>query len=173
MARTVEVRPHPTKGRALHAQQAFPPGSVILYFTPLLLLPTLAAQGLVCTYCMKGGGGSPPRACTRCRAAYYCDAACQAADWRAAHAKECRAMQRVPEQRRGQLPSPARALMRALLVGRLGSAMEHLEGHVEQRRSGPRWKDMELMALAACEYAATGSAEDDVQRALELLCKVR
>lgn len=168
---TVEVRPHGTKGRALYATRAFAPASAILASTPLLQLPTLRQLTTVCAHCFRPGR---PRACTRCRSSFYCGAACQAADWAAAHSKECRALRRVPESRRAQLPTTVRALIRLLVVPGLARRLEPLEGHQARRRAGCPDNELDLMATAACSWAAGQEAgPEDVRRAVSLLCKVR
>lgn len=166
----VDVRPHPTKGRALYATRAFAAGATILPFTPLLLLPSLSHLSSVCSHCLKPGD---PRACSRCQAAYYCDAACQTAGWSTVHARECKPLQRVQAQGRHGLPTPVRALMQALLKPGIAQGLGALEGHAAMWRESGRWKDMEMMAMGASAFAGKGTVEADVQRALDFLCKVR
>lgn len=83
-------------------------------------------------------------------------------------------LRRIPEDNRPQLPTPARALMRTLLIDEVARAVDGLEGHVRTRRADQKgWADVELMARAACTFAGKGTEHDDIQRAAELLCKVR
>lgn len=243
-----EVRPHPTKGRALHAAAAFPPGAAVHVFAaPALLIPSLPHLALVCAHCLRPGN---PRACTRCRAAYYCDAACQAGAWAAGHARECKALRRrqgepqpqsasqsqsqsqssksqqkqkqkqtpgassrsndddsndtlddapssssasassssggaarrrpsagekVAGRSGAELPTPARALVQALLREDLADALDGLEGHAARRREqsgAAEWREMEIMAMAACAFAGKPVNEKEVRRAVDLLCKV-
>jgi len=172
---SISTRPHPTKGRALHATKPFKAGQVIAAFTPLLLLPTLSHLTTVCTYCLKA---SSPRPCSRCRAAYYCDARCQAAAWSAGHDKECVALvANVPSsKRRRQIPTPVRALVQILLSSASGNdlaaAVDGLEGHASQRRKTEGWADLEMMAMGACAFSGRGTREDVVRRAVDILCKV-
>ncbi|CAH0001190.1 unnamed protein product [Clonostachys byssicola] len=166
----VQVRPNPSKGRSLHATTSFPPGAVILAAQPLACLPTLSHLASRCSHCFELG---TPRACTRCRSAYYCDAACQRAAWQSVHKLECKALQRVPAERRGQLPTPVRLLLQVLLVEGIRDGVESLEGHVAARRARPGWRDVELMAMAACSYAGKGVDEATVRKAAEQLCKIQ
>lgn len=62
--------------------------------------------------------------------------------------------------------------MRLLVAEKLQDEVRDLEGHVEQRRRGGEWQDLELMALGASSMAGKGTAQEDVRRAIELLCKV-
>lgn len=169
----LEIRPHPTKGRGLYATKSFSPGAVILPFTPLVLLPTVSYLASVCSYCFRPGN---PRACSRCHAASYCDATCQAAAWKAVHARECKALRQgiKDESRRRMLPTPTKALMQALLCREIGDGLKDLEGLVLERKAagGDEWKDIEMMAMAACAFSGLGTAEGDVRRAAEMLCKV-
>ncbi|UNI15021.1 hypothetical protein JDV02_001594 [Purpureocillium takamizusanense] len=252
---SLEVRPHPIKGRALHATAAFRPGAVVHVFAaPALLLPTLPHLALVCAHCLRPGS---PRACTRCRAAYYCDPRCQADAWAAGHARECKALRRGRQQQQQQqrrssssqqkeptsksqvqspslspssgpsssstaaaaaaappssspkkdddaaatgtarppppptpsagekvagrsgaeLPTPARALVQALLRDDLARVLDGLEGHAarrrEQRSGAAEWRDMEIMAMAACAFAGKPVNDKEVRRAVDLLCKIQ
>ncbi|KAL7958210.1 hypothetical protein V8C34DRAFT_305115 [Trichoderma compactum] len=169
----LEIRPHPSKGRGLYATQSFSPGAVISPFTPLLLLPTVSHLSSVCSFCLRAGN---PRACSRCHAASYCDATCQAAAWKAVHSRECKALWRgiKDEGRRRQLPTPTRALIQALLCGEVGDGLDDLEGHVlEKKAEGDEWRDVEMMAMAACAFSGRGTAEELVRRAVEMLCKIQ
>lgn len=165
----IQVRPHATKGRALYAAQSFPPGSTILPFTPLILLPALSHLASVCAHCLKPG---TPRACSRCHAAAYCDSACQSAAWSAVHSKECKVLRRVAAQGRPGLPTPVRAVVQALLKSEIGDALQTLEGNVEAWRQSGRWADMEMMAMGASAFAGLGTTQENIQKAVGLLCKV-
>lgn len=166
----IQVRPHATKGRALYAAQSFTPGSTILPFTPLILLPALSHLASVCAHCLKPG---TPRACSRCHAAAYCDAACQSAAWSAVHSKECKVLRRVAAQGRPGLPTPVRAVVQALLKSEIGDALQTLEGNVEAWRQSGRWADMEMMAMGASAFAGLGTTQENVQKAVGLLCKIQ
>lgn len=163
----IEVRPHPTRGRGLYATRPFTPYEPIHGFTPLLSLPTLAHLSSVCTHCLRPG---QPRACTRCRAAFYCDAACQTADWAVAHGKECKALRGIAKDA-GALPTPVRALVQLLSRPDAAAQVSGLEGHVQARRRRPDWEDLGMMAMAACAFAGKRQGEGERQ-AVELLCKV-
>lgn len=179
---SVEVRPTSstsTKGRALISTKPIAPGSVILTLRPLILLPALSHLQSVCTYCLRPG---EPRACTRCRSAFYCGASCQRDHWKSGHARECKALGKVQAAGRGYLPTPVRLLMQVLLAkeggdgeggeGGLREKMDGLEGHVEAWKSGKKWEDVEMMATAACAYAGVGTEGGQVRKATDWMCKV-
>ncbi|KAM0471778.1 hypothetical protein ACHAPX_009171 [Trichoderma viride] len=170
----LQIRPHPTKGRGLYATQSFSPGQVIFPFAPLLLLPTISCLNIVCSYCLRPGN---PRACSRCHAASYCDATCQAAAWKAVHSRECKVLRQgiKDEDQRRRLPTPTRALIQAVLRKEIGDGLEALEGHVLEKKAaeGDEWKDIEIMAMAACAFSGKGTAEEDVRKAAEMLCKIQ
>ncbi|KAL7922705.1 SET domain-containing protein [Trichoderma austrokoningii] len=170
----LQIRPHPTKGRGLYATKSFSPGQVILPFTPLILLPTVSYLAIVCSHCLRPGN---PRACSRCHAASYCDATCQAAAWKAVHSRECKVLRQgiKDEDRRRRLPTPTRALIQAVLRKEIGDGLEDLEGHVLEKKAaeGDEWKDIEIMAMAACAFSGKGTAEEDIRKAAEMLCKIQ
>ncbi|KAM3445159.1 hypothetical protein NHJ13734_000683 [Beauveria thailandica] len=164
----VAIKSHKTKGRALHTTKTVAAGDVIAVFTPLLLLPSLSHLAAVCSYCLRAG---TPRPCSRCRAAYYCDARCQAAAWSSGgHSLECAALVRAVKssRKRREIPTPVRALVKILLsCGQqqedLGKSMEDLEGHVAERRREPGWADMEMMAMGGCAFAGRETSEESLQ----------
>ncbi|KAK5987358.1 Histone-lysine N-methyltransferase ASHR1-like protein [Cladobotryum mycophilum] len=167
---TVQVRPHPTKGRALHAAKDFQPGDIILSLTPLLLLPSLPFLSSLCTYCLRP---SSPRACSRCHAAYYCNATCQAAAWTAIHSRECKVLrQNLDERQRAELPTPVRALIQTLLSKDVQTGLQNLEAHMALRRAGMEWEGLQLMAMGASAYAGKGTTLEALQKACELLSKI-
>lgn len=102
----------------------------------------------------------------------YCDAACQSANWTAVHSKECKVLRKVTEQGRPGLPTPVRAVVQALVKPEIGAALEGLEGNVASWRKSEKWADMEMMAMGASAFAGLGTGQEEVQRALTLLCKV-
>lgn len=172
----VEVKPHKSKGRALHTTKTVAAGDVIAVFTPLLLLPSLSHLTTVCSFCLRAG---KPQPCSRCRAAYYCDARCQAAAWSAGgHNLECAALVHAVKssKKRREIPTPVRALVKVLLShgqeDDLGKSMDSLEGHAAQRRREPGWADMEMMAMGGCAFAGRETTEASVRQAVEILCKV-
>ncbi|ODA81928.1 hypothetical protein RJ55_00433 [Drechmeria coniospora] len=175
----LEIRPHPTKGRALYSTQSFVPGQTIRIFAcPVLLLPSTAHLSAVCSYCLRLG---EPRACSGCQAVWYCGKACQAAAWKSTlstvgHARECSIFrkQRLAGRPSGNLPTPVRALLQMLLDDDVARVVDALEGHVVQRRGrNEEWKDLQLMAMAACAYAKGRAEEGELKRAVELLCKIQ
>lgn len=172
----VAVQTHKTKGRSLHTTKTVAAGEVLAVFTPLLLLPSVSHLTTVCSFCLRAG---QPKPCSRCRAAYYCDARCQAAAWQAGgHNLECAALVRAVQssKRRRGIPTPVRALVKVLLSrGQeqdLEKGMEKLEGHVAQRRRDAGWADMEMMAMAGCAFAGREADEEGTRQAVDVLCKV-
>lgn len=169
----LETRAHPTKGRALHAVARVPAGALLTPspVNPLILLPSLSRAESLCAQCF---GAGTPRACTRCRAAYYCDAGCQAAHWRAAHGKECRPL--AQSGRGGSIPTPVRAAMQIMLREDAREGVATLEGHVEGRiqqgRAEGTWGDMEMMAMGVSAFSGMGTTDSSVKTAVEALCKV-
>lgn len=170
-----------SKGRALVSARSLSPGATILTASPALILPSLSHMPSVCTYCLRpaAGGADPLRACTRCRSARYCGPGCQRAHWQAAHSRECRPLAGIRDAGRagGGLPTPVRLLLQ-ILAGVGGDdqagALGGLEGHVDKwRADGPRWADIEMMAMAASAYAGKGTDEAQVKLACEIMCKVR
>lgn len=169
MSCTMETRTHASRGRALHASQSFGAGQTMHTFTkPLILHPTRAHLGSICTHCLRPGS---PRACSRCHAAYYCDAACQRAGWAAVHSIECKPL-RARKSGAAELPTPVRVLVQALLSEDIRRGLAGLEGNMEARRGRRGWADLEMMAMAACAFAGRQGDEEDVKEAVELLCKV-
>ncbi|KAL6878610.1 SET domain-containing protein [Trichoderma novae-zelandiae] len=72
------------------------------------------------------------------------------------------------------LPTPTRALVQALLWREVGDRLAGLEGHVlEKKGDGDGWRDVEMMAMAACAFSGRGTAEEEVRRAAEMLCKIQ
>lgn len=172
MSVNLSVRPHASKGRALHTTKALKPGQIIATFSPTLLLTSSGHLKSICSYCFKRG---EPRACKQCRVAYYCDAKCQVAAWQSVHKSECMLLTKSVSSvsKRREMPTPIRALIQILLnQGLDGGVLKDLEGHVSQRRGQPGWADWEMMAMAACAFAGLGTEEEVVSKAVSLLCKV-
>ncbi|KID87988.1 MYND finger family protein [Metarhizium guizhouense ARSEF 977] len=167
----IEIRPHPSKHRALHATQPFKPSQIIHTFHPLILHPSLSQLASVCTHCLRSGS---PRACSRCRAVYYCNTSCQQAAWTAVHSKECKALQqrKLGSRTGAHLPTPVRALLQTLLNKEIEDGIAALDGHTEERRKTKSWPDLEMMAMAACAFAGR-QGESNIRRAVELLCKIQ
>ena len=72
------------------------------------------------------------------------------------------------------LPTPIRAAVQALLVKEIEEGMSGLESNVQAWREGSeRWGDIRMMAMGASNFAGLGTSERAVQKAMELICKVR
>ncbi|KAH7197621.1 uncharacterized protein B0J16DRAFT_366802 [Fusarium flagelliforme] len=164
-----QVKSH-HKGRGIFSTKTFAPGDIILPFTPTILIPSLSHINTVCSHCFKQ---KEVRSCSRCHAVSYCDAACQSANWTAVHSKECKVLRKVTEQGRPGLPTPVRAVVQALLKPEIGAALEGLEGNVASWRKSEKWADMEMMAMGASAFAGLGTGQEEVQKALALLCKIQ
>ncbi|KAG8675276.1 hypothetical protein FPOAC2_01325 [Fusarium poae] len=158
------------KGRGIFSIKTFAPGDVILPFTPTILIPSLSHINTICSHCFKR---AEVRACSRCHAVSYCDAACQAANWTAVHSKECKVLRKVTEQGRPGLPTPIRAVIQALVKPEIGNSIGDLEGNVASWRKSEKWVDMEMMAMGASAFAGLGTGQEEVQRALNLLCRIQ
>lgn len=165
-SRSFDVRSHPTKGRAAFATKTISAGDIVFVSTALIILPDNAHLSQVCTFCFKPG---TLRACSRCHASYYCTTKCQSADWKTIHSKECLSLTSC-----GPRPPPTavRATMQAFLNSGTAQRLETLEGHLEQRKKGASWSDIELMAMGACSFSKTGVSGEQLARAADLLCKV-
>ncbi|KAF4963161.1 hypothetical protein FSARC_8787 [Fusarium sarcochroum] len=158
------------KGRGIFSTKAFAPGDVILPFTPTILIPSLSHINTICSHCFKP---ADVRACSRCHAVSYCDAACQSANWTAVHSKECKVLRKVTAQGHPGLPTPVRAVVQALMKPEIGAALEDLEGNVTSWRKSEKWADMEMMAMGASAFAGLGTGQEEVQKAMTLLCKIQ
>lgn len=157
------------KGRGMFSTKTIAPGDIILPFTPTIIIPSLSHINAICSHCFKP---AEVRACSRCHAVSYCDAACQSANWTAVHSKECKVLRKVTEQGRPGLPTPVRAVIQALVKPEIGAALEDLEGNVVSWRNSEKWADMEMMAMGASSFAGLGTGQAEIQKALTLLCKV-
>ncbi|KAM0343329.1 hypothetical protein ACHAPU_008650 [Fusarium lateritium] len=158
------------KGRGIFSTKTFGPGDIILPFIPTILIPSLSHINAICSHCFKP---ADVRTCSRCHAVSYCDAACQSANWTAVHSKECKVLRKVTEQGRPGLPTPVRAVVQALVKPEIGAALEDLEGNVASWRKSEKWADMEMMAMGASAFAGQGTGQEEVQKALTLLCKIQ
>ncbi|XEU98688.1 hypothetical protein FSHL1_003975 [Fusarium sambucinum] len=164
-----QVKSH-HKGRGIFSTKTFAPGDVILPFTPTILIPSLSHINTTCSHCFKQ---AEVRACSRCHAVFYCGAACQAANWTTVHSKECKVLRKVTEQGRPGLPTPIRAVIQALVKPDIGSSIEDLEGNAASWRNSEKWADMEMMAMGASAFAGLGTGQEEVQKALDFLCKIQ
>ncbi|KAI1075802.1 hypothetical protein F5B20DRAFT_373904 [Whalleya microplaca] len=165
------------RGRSIAATRAFAAGSTIAEFGgPSLAIPDSAHLSQQCAHCLSPTSPGGVRACTGCRTAAYCTAACQKADWALVHRHECKVFRRVRAEGRDVLPTPVRALVQALLRPDVLAALAELEGHVERARAAvdrKAWADMELQAMAALHYMGRELSPRNVAGAVEILCKLQ
>ncbi|KAH8174029.1 SET domain-containing protein [Sarocladium implicatum] len=172
----LEKRPHPTKGHALYALKSFPAGASIHLFTPAILLPQTSHLEILCTHCLRQPpDGSPPRACTRCHAAYYCSQTCQAANWKAIHAKECKPLTKLKE-REGEgrlLPTLVRAALQAAVKDDVGAKLEGLEGHTREWTKSERWEGRGMRVASAALAMYSGRKDMNMDLAASILTKIQ
>lgn len=150
------------RGRSLHTTQPFSRGALIATLTPSILLPPRTHATQTCNHCLTPAR----RRCTACRAVAYCSAACQRADWRRVHGRECGVLRRVPT-----LPAPTRALVQALVAPAVRAALDGLRGGGGgggRDVAGGLAEELRLQARAAVEYAEVKEEE----AAVDLLYKV-
>lgn len=171
----LEKRPHPTKGHALYALRPFPSGSPIQAFTPTILLPQTSHLEVLCAHCLRQPpDGTAPRACTRCRAAFYCSANCQTLHWRAVHAKECKPLAKLRE-REGEgrlLPTLVRAALQAAVKEEIGKGLEGMEGHTERWLSSEKWEGRGMRVAAAALVMYSGRKDLTMDMAARILTQV-
>lgn len=171
----LEKRAHPTKGHALYAIKAFAASASIHLFTPAILLPQTSHLEILCSHCLRQPpDGSPPRACTRCHAAYYCSQACQAANWKAVHAKECKPLTKLKE-REGEgrlLPTLVRAALQAAVKDDIGQKLEGLEGHTSEWTKSERWDGRGMRVASAALAMYSGRKDMTMDLAASILTKV-
>ncbi|EPQ66775.1 BgtA-21438 [Blumeria graminis f. sp. tritici] len=166
---------------------------LILIRKPYIVLPDKASLGKICSWCLlptpsysastvidsktigssagnKAQATTALQRCSGCRVSQYCSAACQRADWKSIHSKECAllaALLDVP-------PTPVRALMRILISHRFGLAWDprwaRLEGHMDEMRNSEKWADALLQAKAAVSFARV--APSYLELAIAVLCRV-
>ncbi|KAK0392320.1 hypothetical protein NLU13_1816 [Sarocladium strictum] len=172
----LERRSHPTKGNALYALRPFPSGSAIQVFTPSILLPQTSHLELLCAYCLRQPpDGTAPRACTRCRSAFYCGADCQTLHWRAVHAKECKPLTKLKE-REGEgrlLPTLVRAALQAVVKEEIGKGLEGTEGHTEKWLSSGRWERRGMKVAAAALVMYSGRKDFTIDMAARVLTQIQ
>ncbi|KAK1757723.1 hypothetical protein QBC47DRAFT_376838 [Echria macrotheca] len=176
------------KGRALIATRNFAAGEPIATFDkPLLALPDSNSMRTTCNYCLRtdqsNANAQPLRACSRCKAAVYCDEACQRAHWKAAHKVECSVFVRVRDRAgKDWLPTSTRAVAQVLLLMRAGNpaisaAFGHggsLRGNVEAyKRDADLWEGFKLQSMAAIVYSGLPETEEQLATAAEVLCKIQ
>ncbi|CAD6505420.1 BgTH12-00911 [Blumeria graminis f. sp. triticale] len=166
---------------------------LILIRKPYIVLPDKASLGKICSWCLlptpsysastvidsktigssagnKAQATTALQRCSGCRVSQYCSAACQRADWKSIHSKECAllaALLDVP-------PTPVRALMRILISHRFGLAWDprwaRLEGHMDEMRNSEKWADALLQAKAAVSFARV--APSYLELAIAVLCRI-
>ncbi|KAI0203850.1 SET domain-containing protein [Astrocystis sublimbata] len=176
--------PAEPRGRSLAAGRAFQPGELIATFTsPSIAIPDSPHLSTTCSGCLLPAtstdlGSSQlareVRACTGCRAVFYCSPKCQKLDWATGgHKAECKVFKRVRAEGHDFLPTPVRALVQVLLRPEMSAAMGELEGHVDafRRVGGKLWADMELQAMAALHYIGRETNPKNLAEAIDVLCK--
>ncbi|TQS37701.1 hypothetical protein Golomagni_01815, partial [Golovinomyces magnicellulatus] len=158
------------RGKGLVATQDVVADSVLIKVSnPYILLPDRASLSKICSWCMLPVCSFAPhlqprcvialKRCSACRIPQYCSSACQRADWKSIHAKECARLKLLPDVP----PTPVRAVMQVLLKILPGSTWEtrcaNLEGHEVDRKKrfdtgpGESWGDFLLQARAATAFA--------------------
>jgi len=164
------------RGRSLHATQAYEPGELIAVFTsPIVAIPSGTSAKSICSSCLSAH--LAVKACTGCQAVGYCSVACQKTHWATIHKQECKAFKRVRSHvSQDWLPTPVRALVQILLRwddDRVRDAVGVLESNIEAFRRVSMWPDLELQALAGCTYAGWETTSDNLNLAVEVLCKIQ
>ena len=183
-------------GRSLHATRAFAAGDLLaLLSDPLICLPAGPDALTTCAQCLRHSLRDPDsvslRACTACRSVAYCGPACQRANWRLTHSKECKPLQRARGSSSSAasaagagalLPLPVRALVQVLVREDLLRAFDELEGHVARFRAtsdAASWDGLQMQAQAGLHFAgveaakrAGSSLDAAVERAVGILCKL-
>jgi SET and MYND domain-containing protein len=162
------------RGRSLHATKNFQAGDTIAVFTnPSIVLPTIKAYKTTCGYCLSAD--LPVSLCSGCRVVPYCGSACQSADWKLIHKKECRVCRKVREMGHDLLPTPVRALVQILLQPKLRKIFEEtLEGNVQAWQANEEaWQDFMLQSRAALVYVGHEVSEVSLKAVATLLCQVR
>jgi hypothetical protein len=162
------------RGRSLHATKPFEPGDRIAVFAdPLVAIPTRANVATTCNHCLATG--IRLRACTGCCVAYYCGAACQRANWKLVHKKECPVLKAVPAG--ASFSTTQRALLHILLRPEVKRVVDaELDGNVARFRAAEtRWRDLLLQSYATLRHAKDGDAQaitsDITENCADVLCK--
>ncbi|KAK4188009.1 hypothetical protein QBC35DRAFT_497557 [Podospora australis] len=188
-----------SRGRILVATRDFEPGSIIAKFdAPILALPDGPGATTTCNYCLRVGTAGDLKACNACKAAVYCNQACQRAHWKLIHKHECKVFVRVRQSaNKNWLPTPVRAVIQVLFLLKEGNARaieaflggenaaqdniddvwvsgDALEDNVEGFKSHPKiWLDFKVQATAAIEYCGWKPTPDTVLSAQQILCQIQ
>jgi hypothetical protein len=158
-------------GNGLAATQDIPSGSLILQIrSPFILVLETPKVDSFCSHCFLPLQDGTRKRCTACKVVRYCSTACQRADWKLIHQKECPVLKEVLP------PTPVRALIQVLLLYMSGSAQDDnrwqaLQAHLEEFRVEKQgWEDLRLQAMFSVKYSKTPPAQ--VELAIQILCRV-
>ncbi|KAI8958559.1 hypothetical protein F5Y11DRAFT_33588 [Daldinia sp. FL1419] len=197
--------PTSTRGRSVLASATYSPGALITVFdgqtAPSIAIPDSYQLSRTCHYCLAIASGNDPttpspvsvRACTGCRAAYYCSTACQKLDWALGHGNgECKCFRRVRTSSAAEaeanpsqtpmnpplrdLPTPIRALVQVLVRPEMRAAFNEMEGHRRAHRTaeqGKEWERIAIQAHAAFHYMNRKPNQADLEEAMEIVCKLK
>ncbi|RKF75026.1 SET domain and MYND-type zinc finger protein 6 [Golovinomyces cichoracearum] len=175
------------RGKGLAAAQDVVANSVLIKVpNPYILLSDKASLSKICSWCMLPMCSFAPhlqprcvtalKRCSACKIPQYCSSACQRADWKSIHAKECAHLKLLPDIP----PTPVRAVMQVLLKILPGSTWEtrcaNLEGHEADRKkrfnsgSGESWGDFLLQARAATAFS--GMEASRIELATSVLSRI-
>ncbi|KDQ60288.1 hypothetical protein JAAARDRAFT_191683 [Jaapia argillacea MUCL 33604] len=89
----VEIRQTPSSGRGIFAKEKISRGSIIISTKPHVNVLSTKLLDAFCSACCAPAPPTGLKRCTRCRALWYCNAACQNSDW-TMHKHECSALQK-------------------------------------------------------------------------------
>jgi hypothetical protein len=149
----------PLTGNGLATTRALVPGDLIISIpSPHLIIVEQSALSRICSYCMtEAAETSNLKRCTSCKIVNYCSPACQKADWKLVHKKECGVLGKLP----GVPPTSVRALWQVLVrYGGLGERERGLESHENELRvDRRRWEDLTLQARAAIEFSKSSMSK--------------
>jgi SET and MYND domain-containing protein len=158
-------------GNGLAATEGIPAGSLILQIrSPFILVLETPKIDKFCSHCFLPLQDGTRKRCTACKFVRYCSTACQKADWKLIHQKECPVLKEVLP------PTPVRALIQVLLLYMSGPEKDNnrwkaLEAHAEEFRADKQgWEDLGLQAMFAVKYSKTPPAKSEL--AIQILCRV-
>lgn len=175
-------------GNGLAAIRDIPAESILIRVpNPYILLPDRSSLSRICSWCFHPVSSSDLlpntkcitalKKCSACKVSQYCSTACQRADWKAIHAKECGRLANLPSVP----PTPVRAAMRVLLGQGHGLTWDplwaELKGHEEEMKTQSEenhrgnWGDILLQARAVMTFSGfAGPAY--MELATAILCRV-